>query len=1066
MQNEERKQIAINILSELGLHDLEFLGFGSEGIVFHDREFVYKVIVPKHAIKDKMELFRRLSFFRNPISCKHITRLEDVIEFEDYIIEKYKYEVSSPITTFVESEVIDFLTECWQNKMVIKDCKIKNFIRTKDGLKLIDLDGRGYDDNLFLNMCVRMYLYINFASDESNKESICKLQRSAINNFNLPELSGARDFVNRVFANIIFKESKSYISHLHIATKENAVIYTDINTLPNLEHLFYAKIKDNLYLSNVEIDNLKLNDRLYFEPQRIQVSYRVLQPLKDKVTLLIKTCVQDVMTIEKNIKHIVKQLSSPNPFYEVIVSVDTKEKDFLREYYSGGSLQELLPILKKLVNEKIIDRYFIFDSTQTESVNQRWFGLASVHSHTTKNCPVSSQLYAFEQCRGDYILQTDSDVLIGRIDYEHSFLTDMIAELKKSDKVLSVGFNICNKTSKEYFGFENGGFVPEVRLGLFDKTRLFHLRPFPNSLDDLGRLQLSWHRSLEVFQRETGYCSIRGGDNRTFYVHPQNYRKKESYAWMSILDRVEQCKIPDCQYGGFDCEGSLYDWCTPKRNEKMVIVSVFRNVTIDRFLRFWCSIMSQSFQEFGVVLYDDCSDNGLPYFIDNLIESCRNKVTFIKGRHKETRMANVYRCIHYFCANPQSIIVMVDGDDALIGKDVLSDIWNKYEMWSIDVSVGRIHQTYRMQPHYRYPVNFCNPRSSSGGNVWQHLKTFRKYLFDSIPLSYFKYESTDKVKLNKSWFEKCDDYAMMIPIVEMSKYPLQMDNINYFYERDYEKRNADRDIKEKCIASILNKPSLSPESVVIGRKIFMPDFERIEIDITYDCNLKCFGCNRSCAQKPSSEHIEVTDIENFVFESVKYGKQWKQINVLGGEPTLHEDFLKILEILQHYADRFSPSTIIKVVSNGISEKSRELCELARTSYKNVLIDYGSYKTTNKVDYFSPFNDAPIDDSNYTDEDFSKACWVTSYCGIGLTPRGYYGCAVCGGIDRVLDERNGVGSFVDLSEEKLKEHFNKFCRLCGNYKAYSQNQGNCMPRCEKEPFRNVISKTWKEIYKKD
>lgn len=26
-------------------------------------------------------------------------------------------------------------------------------------------------------------------------------------------------------------------------------------------------------------------------------------------------------------------------------------------------------------------------------------------------------------------------------------------------------------------------------------------------------------------------------------------------------------------------------------------------------------------------------------------------------------------------------------------------------------------------------------------------------------------------------------------------------------------------------------------------------------------------------------------------------------------------------------------------------------------------------------------------------------------------------------------------------------------------------GEVIPRCEKEPFRNIVSKTWQEIYKK-
>lgn len=1064
MQNEDRKQEALKVLTEMGLTNLEYLGFGNEGIVFHDNSFVYKVLVPFYKGKDKLNTLRRLSYFQNITSCKHIYKIEELIEFNNYIIEKYQYEESEPCNHITENEAIDFLVECWQQKLIVNDCKLKNFVRLKGSIKLVDLDAQAYNDNLFLNMCIRMYLYAHYFNILPSEKFI-KLQRSAINNFDLPELEGAREFVNKVFANIIYQESLHIVKEFKIPDNFSGEIYS-YEDMPNLERLFFEGIKANKFLTDIKISNPKLNENLYFEPESIAVSYNNLKPLDDKVTLLIKVCAQDEFAVEANIKHIVKQLSSPNPFFEIVVSIDTKKNDFLRQYNSNGDLERLIEKIKELKANKIIDRYIVYDDSKTEEINLRWFNLPSKFSHSAKNIPVSSQLYAFEQCRGDYILQADCDVVIGRKDYNHSFLTDMIAQLKDNEKVISVGFNIYNKESKDYFGFTDGGYVPEVRLGLFDKKRFFDLRPFPNELDNQGKLKLSWYRSVEAYQKATGYCSIRGGDNRSFYIHPQNYRKKNNYAYLLLHDRVEQMQIPDVQFGGFDCDGSFYDWCRPKRNEKMVVVSCFRNVSIPRFLRFWCSLMSQTFQDFGIILYDDCSDNGLPFFVEKLIKPYKDRVTFVCSKSYLPKIQCEYQAIHNFCDNKDSIIVMLDGDDALIGKDVLFDAYKKYDIWGIDVLVGRVHQTYRLQPHYRYPVNFTAPRKNNGGNVWQHLKTFRKYLFDSIPLTYFKYNSVDKVQLsNSKWIEKCDDYAMMIPIVEMSKSPLQSDYICYFYERDYKNRNAQREIKEESISEILNKPPLCSENVFAIRQKFRPDFNRIEIDITYDCNLKCYGCNRSCSQAPTMEHIDIRDIENFISESIEKGKKWSVINVLGGEPTLHRDFLKIIELLQNYADRYSPEIMIKVVSNGVTAQSRNLCEIARSNFKNVVIDYASYKTNNKIEYFSPFNDAPVDDENFKEADYTKACWVTSYCGIGLSSRGYYACAVCGGIDRVQDGNNGLKSFSELTEEKLIEHYNRFCKLCGNYKYYSENAGNFIPRCEKEPFKNIISKTWEKLYRR-
>lgn len=1010
MKNEKRIEEARQILEAYGIFNLSYLGQGQEGVVFHNHISVYKVIMPFYPGKDSMETRRHLSYFQNIIPNESFYRLDEIIEFDGHLIEKYPFEVSEPVLNYSEDEAINFLADCWSAKIIVQDCKPLNFIRIGRHIKLIDLDGCSYySDNLFYNMCVRMYLYIRYF-ETMDPSDFRKITRSAINNFDIPELEGAREFVNKVFQAIIRKESSDYFS-------KNFNFTTDT-------------------------------------PQVVDIP--------EKVSLLIKTCGQDHETIEANVRHIVRQLSYPNPFFEVILSIDCKQDNYLREF-NQGNLDKVLQISETLKNEGIIDKYFLYDTNATEKINKTWFNVDCTESHSIKNIPVASQLYAFEQCQGDYILQMDSDVIIGRLDHSHSFLKDMILELQKNANVLSVGFNIYNPCSKKYFGFENGGFVPEVRFCLFDKQRLLDSRPWPNSVMTNGKLELSWYRSLEKLQKQTNYCSIRGGDKRSFFIHPQNYRKTSPYSWMYILDRVEQGFIPDFQLGKWDCEGSFYDWCNPKRHEKMVVASSFRNVPPERFLRMWASLMSQSFQDFGVILYDDCSDNGLPSYIEQLIEPYKDRVTFIKGRTKQEKILSEYLMIHNFIDNPQSVIVCLDADDALIGKDALLNVWKKYDLWGTDVVVGRVHQTYRLQANYRYPVNFINPRETGGGNVWQHLKTFRKYLFDSIPLSYFKHTNKEEKLSNSQWIERCDDFAMMIPIIEMSKSPYQMDFVNYYYERDYDTRNDFRDLKEECIKDILDKPRLSPSDVFAGYKNFIPNLNKIELDITYDCNLKCKGCNRSCGLAPSKECMSLSQIEDFIQESIDCEKKWTLINILGGEPTLHPNFLEIVETIQtRYVDTFSPNTIIQIVCNGIASKSKDLCDIAE-KFRSVRIDRNSFKTSNTVDYFSPFSDAPIDDPSFNNADFSKGCWDCAYCGIGRNNKGYYACAVCGGIERVLSTSLGIKNLKDVSNTKLKEQLNFFCKYCGNYKAYAKNAGEFMPRCEKEPFKEIVSPTWHKMY---
>ena len=1060
MGNENRRKIAEGVLKQNGISEPIFLGQGMEGCVFHDGQYAYKVFCDMNGMQSYAQ-----PTVRPRCAGRHFYEYE-YRKISDYLVGVRKYEKGDVLTTFSEDEAITLLVEMWQMHFYLVDIKPENCIRNENGdIRCFDCTPnaeRGVTDNLFRNMCVRLYIYCKYYGKVPHDRFV-KLRRSAINNFLLPELDGVREFVNRVYSRIIYDESNAERERLSAMDAIGNFCDIPFDSSINLERLFFNFIKEGRYITNILPQELTLDDHNCCSPQTLRLLYLDIQQPIANVSLLIKTCAQDVQTIDANIRHIVKQLSTPEKFFEVVVSIDNKEDGFLRQYNQDPDLNKLIDIISNLQTHGVIDRFFVYDSTVTEDINLRWFGMASSFSHSAKNASASSQLYAFEKCSCDYILQMDSDVMIGRRDYNHPFLSEMLSQLIANDRVVSVGFNICNNEDKDYFGFENGGFVPEVRLGLFDRRRMKSLCPLPNSVNEKGELRLSWYRSLEMAQKNSGFCSIRGGKAASFYIHPQNYRKKISYAWMDILDRVEQLSIPALQYGHFDCEGSYRDWCAGLRNEGVVVVSVFRNVPYSRFLRMWCSLMSQTDTEFGIVLYDDCSDNGLPLLIDSLIKPYKDRVTFIKSRTRSSRTESVFKSVRNIVGNPESIIVMLDGDDALIGKNVIADLRNQYSKTNCDVLVGRMHQTYRLQPHYSHPVDFSNPRRS-GGNVWQHLKSFKKYLFDSIPLNYFKHDNNDEKLSSRRWFEQCDDFAFMVPIVEMSSNPLQQDFTNYYYECEYEEENKNRDVK----AEILRKEALSPQNVFRGRKPFATNLDKIEIDITYRCNLNCLGCNRSCGQAPTAERMTTEHIRRFITDSITLGKKWKLINILGGEPTLHPDFVEIISMIQsEYVDVFSTCTIIQVISNGVAEESRELCELAKSQNKNVRIDYDSYKQSNKVDYFTPFNDAPIDDANFADADYSLGCWVTSYCGIGLNSKGYYCCASAAGIDRILNAQRALQSLSDVvsdTKDRMKEQMRLFCKYCGNYKAYAENGGDFVPRCEKTPFKDIISPTWNELYK--
>jgi nucleoside-diphosphate-sugar epimerase len=233
--------------------------------------------------------------------------------------------------------------------------------------------------------------------------------------------------------------------------------------------------------------------------------------------------------------------------------------------------------------------------------------------------------------------------------------------------------------------------------------------------------------------------------------------------------------------------------------------------------------------------------------------------------------------------------------------------------------------------------------------------------------------------------------------------------------------------------------------------------KRIEIDITYRCNLQCIDCNRSVSQVPSKDEMSLEQIKKFVKESIDEKIYWERIRVLGGEPTLHPQFFEIIDQLLWYKKEYSTSTIIEIVSNGYGEKVK--AKIKKIKALDVFIDENSYKDGNLVQRdFDSFNVAPEDIEKYGTSNYSLGCWITESCGIGLTPYGYYPCAISGGIDRIFGYDLGRKRLPEDSDE-MKDLLNTFCRKCGHFKNrhFEDLEGKA------EVHHGEISKTWEDAY---
>ncbi len=175
--------------------------------------------------------------------------------------------------------------------------------------------------------------------------------------------------------------------------------------------------------------------------------------------------------------------------------------------------------------------------------------------------------------------------------------------------------------------------------------------------------------------------------------------------------------------------------------------------------------------------------------------------------------------------------------------------------------------------------------------------------------------------------------------------------------------------------------------------------------------------------------MTVEQIQRFVDESAAARYRWDLIEIAGGEPTTHKDFLRILDILREYRARFSPNTVIKVLTNGAGAKVKEA--VAQIP-EDVLVFDSQKEGKRQVELkHSTFNIAPEDIDEYQSADFRNACEWTEKCGTGLGPTGYYHCPVAAGMDRIFGWNVGRQSLPSM-DDSMEDLAERFCSKCGYF----------------------------------
>lgn len=218
------------------------------------------------------------------------------------------------------------------------------------------------------------------------------------------------------------------------------------------------------------------------------------------------------------------------------------------------------------------------------------------------------------------------------------------------------------------------------------------------------------------------------------------------------------------------------------------------------------TLMSQKYDNFNVIFVDDCSTDG-SY---DLLPKDDERAIIVKNETRKTALENIHDAIMNHC-EPDDIVVLVDGDDWLPNKNVLSyinDFYNQNDCW---IMYGQASWTDgRRGFASAYPENEFQNLRKSPFRV-SHIRSFRAGLYQSIKDHDLNFDCMkDK---NGEFYKMTYDVAIMFPIMEMAGYEKVKfnDTILYVYNRNnpISDDKVNQQLQWDIHAEISNKPSFN-----------------------------------------------------------------------------------------------------------------------------------------------------------------------------------------------------------------------------------------------------------------
>ncbi|MBD2593810.1 hypothetical protein H6G74_05635 [Nostoc spongiaeforme FACHB-130] len=301
----------------------------------------------------------------------------------------------------------------------------------------------------------------------------------------------------------------------------------------------------------------------------------------------------DTSFILQTIPHLVKVNNFP--FEEKVLAIDTASLtgDKLTRP-SIGTMKELRECAEKLLRLGVVDRIvdINYDKNYHEQVYKKHFGTQIRFTHNYKGYPILGSAFSIEECKSDYMLHFDSDMLMYQ-NPNHNWINQAIQLMTENPQMMFVrplaGPPTAKKKSEPYDIFKTFG----SRVYLINCQRFNQLLPLPiiwckynkqwmnnlptqlktalSNFTGKGKLD-SWEVMVTEKLKQTDYFRANLTNPAAWTLHPKDRSPEFIAALPKIIARIEAGDFPAQQAGNYDLIPEA--WYKVGSAEKLLLESI------------------------------------------------------------------------------------------------------------------------------------------------------------------------------------------------------------------------------------------------------------------------------------------------------------------------------------------------------------------------------------------------------------------------------------------------------------------------------------------------------------